>query len=184
MHFILSRPIRFDAPAVGQRSYYTFFSAVSVPGSANFEYPGDTLIIALVTAMYTYENLGRILAFKLNGGKTPLPPKVTGIATPAPPETALKNELVAGGMSMYYTYCESCHGGFGEEHLSQHPDLSKMQPATHQTFQDIVPGGRLSSSGMASFRKALKKSDVEAIHHFLLMQQKNNYKTENELRTK
>lgn len=126
-------------------------------------------------AFFEYENYGRILAFKLGGGDTPVAPKRIPIERPAPPDTKIKEELIAKGAAIYESYCETCHGRFGDAHLSQHPDLSKMQIAKHQVFQDIVLGGILSINGMASFSNSLTEDDVEAIHHYLLKQQTELY---------
>lgn len=122
-------------------------------------------------AFFQYENYGRILAFKLGGSDTPVAPKRKIIETPKPPDTKIKEELIAKGAAIYEAYCETCHGRFGDRHLSQHPDLSKLQIAMHQSFQNIVLGGILSSNGMASFSNSLSEEDVEAIHHYLLKQQ-------------
>jgi|JI102314A2RNA_FD_contig_31_4888597_length_1553_multi_3_in_0_out_0_3 hypothetical protein len=37
-------PVRFDAPAIGQRSYYTYFTALS---GEEFNYSGDTIVMAI-----------------------------------------------------------------------------------------------------------------------------------------
>lgn len=126
-------------------------------------------------AFFEYENHGRILAFKLGGGETPVAAKRVAIETPAPPDTKIREELIGRGAAIYESYCETCHGRFGDKHLSQHPDLSKLVLAKHQVFEDIVLGGILSVNGMASFSNSLSKEDVEAIHHYLLKQQTIEY---------
>jgi quinohemoprotein ethanol dehydrogenase len=122
-------------------------------------------------AFFEYENKQRIIAFKLGGGETPVSPKRNPIPTPAPPDIKIREELLGKGAAIYESYCETCHGRFGDKHLSQHPDLSKLTEAKHMKFQDIVLKGILSQNGMASFRNSLNKDDVEAIHHYLLKQQ-------------
>jgi len=121
--------------------------------------------------IFQYENKGRIIAFKLGGGETPLPPKQKMIATPAPPARKVKEEMIAKGASLYDFYCFICHGAFGDKHLSQHPDLSKLTEAKHMVFNDIVLKGILSQNGMASFSNSLSADDVEAIHQYVLKQQ-------------
>jgi quinohemoprotein ethanol dehydrogenase len=123
-------------------------------------------------AFFEYENKGRIIAFKLGGGETPLPRKQKPIDTPAPPDTEIKEELAKKGMAIYVSYCETCHGGFGDRHLSQHPDLSKLPIAKHKLFREIVLGGILAQNGMANFSNSLTEEDVEAIHHFLMKKQR------------
>ncbi|HTE30160.1 MAG TPA: PQQ-dependent dehydrogenase, methanol/ethanol family [Chryseolinea sp.] len=132
-------------------------------------YPSDA-------AMYSYQNTGRILAFKLKGVETPLPPKQVVQATPAPPSLEPKAELVAKGQVLFYNYCETCHGGFGERHYSLHPDLSKLSAGTHELFEKILLEGYLSAAGMANFSNSLDKDEVEALHHYLIKQQQMQYK--------
>jgi quinohemoprotein ethanol dehydrogenase len=129
-------------------------------------------------AFFQYKNNGRIIAFKVDGGETPLPPKQTVINTPAPPDTQISEELVAKGLTIYVSYCEICHGGFGDRHMSQHPDLAKLPEAKHKLFKDIVLGGLLAENGMASFSNSLSDEDVEAIHHFLIKRQREVYNKE------
>jgi quinohemoprotein ethanol dehydrogenase len=69
-----------------------------------------------------------------------------------------------------------CHGNFGDKHLSQHPDLSKLTEAKHLKFNDILLKGILAENGMANFSNSLSEEDVEAIHHYLLKQQTVLYK--------
>ena len=127
-------------------------------------------------AFFQYQNNERILAFKLGGGETPVAPKRTPIETPQPPDIKIKNGLIAKGAAIYESYCETCHGRFGDRHLSQHPDLSKLTQAKHQFFNDIVLKGILAQNGMANFSNSLNEEDVEAIHHFLLSTQTELYK--------
>jgi quinohemoprotein ethanol dehydrogenase len=126
--------------------------------------------------IYQYQNKTRIIAFKLGGGETPLPPKVKAMETPAPPPAMkVRGDLVARGAYLYNFYCDICHGKFGDRHLSQHPDLSKLSEAKHMVFNDILLKGILSENGMASFSNSLSEADVEAIHSFLLKQQTELY---------
>jgi quinohemoprotein ethanol dehydrogenase len=127
-------------------------------------------------AFHTYENKGRILAFKLGGGTTPLPPRrtVPELTEPAgdtPPEPT----QVALGKRLYYNYCETCHGIIGVT-TTLHPDLTRLPDATHKAFKDIVWGGLLAKNGMASFRNTLSEKDVEAIHQYLIQAQQDSYK--------
>jgi quinohemoprotein ethanol dehydrogenase len=128
--------------------------------------------------VFQYENQGRILAFKLGGGETPIPPKVKPIATPAPLATKINEALIEKGTALYDFYCFICHGNFGDKHLSQHPDLSKLPEAKHLLFNDIVLKGILAPNGMAGFSNSLSEEDVEAIHHFLLKKQKEEFEKE------
>ncbi|MEY4929635.1 MAG: hypothetical protein RI909_359 [Bacteroidota bacterium] len=129
--------------------------------------------------VFQYQNKGRILVYKLGGGETPLPPKQKKIETPAPPPgMKVREELLSKGASLYEFYCFICHGGFGDKHLSQHPDLSKLTEAKHMVFNDILLKGILSQNGMANFSNSLSEEDAEAIHQYLLKQQTESYKKE------
>jgi len=129
--------------------------------------------------IYQYQNKGRILTFKLGGGETPLPPKQTVVETPAPPANMkVKQELLSRGAYLYEFYCSICHGQFGDRHLSQHPDLSKLTEAKHMVFNDILLKGILSKNGMANFSNSLSEADVEAIHQYLLKKQVEVYAKE------
>ncbi|MBL7857978.1 MAG: PQQ-dependent dehydrogenase, methanol/ethanol family [Cyclobacteriaceae bacterium] len=126
-------------------------------------------------AFFEYENKQRIIAFKLGGGETPVSPRRKPIPTPAPPNIKIKKELIAKGAAIYEAYCETCHGRFGDQHLSQHPDLSKLTETKHLVFNDIVLKGILAQNGMANFSNSLHEDDVEAIHQFLLNKQTELY---------
>jgi quinohemoprotein ethanol dehydrogenase len=128
--------------------------------------------------VFQYENQGRILAFKLGGGETPIPPKVKPIVTPPTPDTQINEALIEKGAALYDFYCFICHGNFGDKHLSQHPDLSKLPEAKHLMFNDIVLKGILAPNGMAGFSNSLSEEDAEAIHHFLLKKQKEEFEKE------
>jgi quinohemoprotein ethanol dehydrogenase len=126
--------------------------------------------------IYEYENKTRIIAFKLGGGETPLPPKRKPTeALPPPPAMKIQEDLVPRGAFLYNFYCTICHGSFGNSHLSQHPDLSNLPEAKHILFNDIVLKGILSQNGMASFSNSLSEADAEAIHSFLLKKQAEMY---------
>jgi quinohemoprotein ethanol dehydrogenase len=127
-------------------------------------YPADAVF-------HEYENIGRIIVFKIGGGVTPLPPKRNSENRPAPPDIKIKEELVPKGAALFYQYCEACHGIAGDGRNSLHPDLSTLPAAKHQLFREIVLGGILAKNGMASFSNSLNAEDVEAIQQFLLKQQ-------------
>lgn len=161
---IMAAPITYD---VDGEQYVAVMAGYG--GAPTCCYPSDAVF-------HEYENVGRILAFKIGGGTTPLPPKRKPIATPAPPEMSIQKELVARGSILYGAYCRACHGGFGKNNFSLHPDLSKLSLAKHQTFADIVLGGILAQNGMASFSNSLSEEDVEAIHQYLVNVQTDLYR--------
>ncbi len=127
-----------------------------------------------------YQNKGRILAFKLNGGPTPLPPPFEEIKTPKPPEVKIDPVLVAKGSVLFDYYCINCHSASPSfSHYSQYPDLGKINETIHAAFKDVVLKGALSKNGMSSFEDILSEADVEALHQFLISEQKKLYALEN-----
>lgn len=130
-------------------------------------------------AGYTWQNYGRILAFKLGGAKTPLPPLRSPQHTPEPPSLAFYSDtLAAQGEGIFLGTCGVCHGARGEARLSAYPDLHRLTPETHAAFDSIVLGGKLKTSGMSSFGDVLKPADVQAIHAYLLREQRTLWQEE------
>jgi quinohemoprotein ethanol dehydrogenase len=134
-------------------------------GAAGWEFP-------LSSAAYRYGNAGRIMTFKLGGGKTPLPPRVDRTRTAMViPSVATSPEMIVKGETLFRdARCGSCHT-LGRPGIA--PDLLGMSAATHAVFARIVLQGLLESNGMASFADILSASDVDAIHAYLVaMEQK------------
>ena len=126
-------------------------------------------------AIEKYQNKGRILVFRLGGGETPLPPKQEMVGVPKPPVKQLSDQAIAKGKVLYTHYCVLCHSGFGKKHRSQFPDLGKMSDETHGQFDKIVLDGAFSAYGMAGFSDILNKEDAEAIHDFIISNQREIY---------
>jgi quinohemoprotein ethanol dehydrogenase len=121
----------------------------------------------------TYQNYGRILAFKLGGGATPLPPRHEKSATPdAPALAGYSDALAERGAPLFFANCAVCHGGRGEGRHSSYPDLHRLPPEVHAAFDSIVLGGKLKDAGMSSFADLLKPEEVTAIHAYLVREQK------------
>ena len=86
--------------------------------------------------------------------------------------------MAARGATLFASKCSLCHGGRGEAQLSAYPDLHRIPAAIHAVFDSIVLGGKLSSMGMASFADVLKADAVQAIHAYLLKEQRTLWKEE------
>jgi quinohemoprotein ethanol dehydrogenase len=139
-------------------------------GGAGLPWEGDD------EAFKKYQNVGRIIAFKLNGTSTPLPPlKIRDSIVPEPPVKILDSQVIAKGQKVYLSLCEACHANFGKGHLSDFPDLSMMKLSTHNEFSNILLKGKLSYYGMADFSDVLAAADVEAVHQYLLSVQKERF---------
>jgi len=120
-----------------------------------------------------HENYGRILAFKLDGGSTPLPPARAAQPVPEPPAAEWYTDAAATrGADLYANRCARCHGGRGEGQLSAYPDLHRMPAETHAVFDSIVLGGKLAASGMASFADLLSADDAKALHAYFIREQR------------
>jgi len=143
-------------------------------------YGGVNLVVGPLeqdAAIHKYQNYGRILAFKLGGGSTPLPPKVVKATVPAPPSIPLDTALINKGEVYFNDYCGFCHqAGKPEEYFSQYPNLGMLTEATHFIFKDIVLDGVFAQNGMASFNDLLQEDEVEAIHHYIIKQQIDLYR--------
>jgi quinohemoprotein ethanol dehydrogenase len=78
-------------------------------------------------AMRHYQNYGRLLAFKLGGGKAPLPPVRVAGTTPSPPSMPwYSDKLADSGLVLFNGNCAFCHGARGEARLSAYPDLHRL----------------------------------------------------------
>jgi quinohemoprotein ethanol dehydrogenase len=120
------------------------------------------------SAAYKYGNVGRILAFKLDGGETPIPDLLPPLeVAPEPPAQAanVTPEMIAKGMDLFYTNCPICHSN---QHRSISPDLRRMRPERHALFNEILLDGVLVGNGMPQWDDILSKEDVKAIHAYLI----------------
>ncbi len=120
-----------------------------------------------------YENYGRILAFKLGGGATPLPPRRIIQETPEPPaDYVVVPAEATRGEELYIEWCLGCHIAKGEATLAAYPDLHRLSTETYGNFSSIVLGGVLSAAGMADFADVLDADDVAAIQAYLIREQR------------
>ncbi len=132
-------------------------------------------------AAATYENYGRILAFKLNGSEVPLPPKRVLPDISEPPARSLSDESVTKGGNLYGEFCAVCHGGIGGERISLYPSLIRMASNTHEQFNQILLEGLYEFNGMANWSDILTEEDAEAIHDYLVSEQKSAWRKQENL---
>ncbi|HET9515515.1 MAG TPA: PQQ-dependent dehydrogenase, methanol/ethanol family [Gemmatimonadales bacterium] len=119
-----------------------------------------------------YQNYGRVLAFRLGGGGTPLPPaRVPGETPESPPLTEEDAAMADSGARLFGEVCAGCHLGRGEARPSPYPDLHRLSRETHAAFEDIVLRGKLRNSGMASFADLFSPEQVRMIHAYLIREQ-------------
>jgi quinohemoprotein ethanol dehydrogenase len=128
-------------------------------------------------AAYQYENYPRVIALKLGGKAVPLPAPRVEAAIPAPPPIEVKAETAKKGGALFGQFCTYCHGASGDV-ISAYPDLTRLALEVHQRFRNIVLGGDLVTSGMANFSDVLTESDVDAIHAYLIAEQRRAYEAQ------
>jgi len=118
------------------------------------------------SAAYQRGNEGRIIAFKLGGGPTPVPPRLPPLPPiPVPPPLTASAETVEKGADLFKAHCSSCHLNVPG---TLAPDLRRMSPETHEAFNEIVLGGALINAGMPPWDDVLSPADADQIHAYLI----------------
>jgi quinohemoprotein ethanol dehydrogenase len=114
------------------------------------------------------------LAFRLGGGAVPPPPARAAEPFPPPPESRATKAEIELGEVKFQEQCSRCHV-FGP---SVTPDLRKLTPELHSAFKDIVLNGLFAAQGMEKFGDLLSDAEIEAIHAYLIDQQRQAYGAE------
>jgi quinohemoprotein ethanol dehydrogenase len=118
------------------------------------------------SAALKYENVNRVIAFKLDGGDVPTPAPVLDEPFAKPPkQTATKAQIDAGEIK-FIEECSRCHV-LGP---SSTPDLRRLNAGLHAEFKDIVLHGALAPAGMERFDDLLSDKDADNIHAYLIDQ--------------
>jgi quinohemoprotein ethanol dehydrogenase len=150
---IMAAPMTYAVDGVQYVAVVTGFG-----GGPGWAFPPDS-------AAYRYGNANRILAFRLDGGPTPLPePFVEQPIPPPPAQTGTPAQIAAGGR-LFMMQCGRCHANVARGLV---PDLRRMSPQTHKDFEDIVLRGQRVPMGMGRFDDILSQADVAAIHAYLI----------------
>ncbi len=118
------------------------------------------------SAAMKYQNVNRIIAFKLGGGAVPVPPTRDSGPFPMPPVQQVSTERIQAGEVAFVQECSRCHV-LGP---SSTPDLRRLSPELHAAFKDIVLGGVLAPTGMESFANLISEQDADNIHAYLIDQ--------------
>jgi quinohemoprotein ethanol dehydrogenase len=127
-------------------------------GGWNFAHPAS--------AAYQRGNDGRILAFKLDGGPTPVPPLLPPLPPfPKPPAQSGTAQTIKQGEQLFKAHCSSCHLNMDR---SLAPDLRRLSPESHAQFQQIVRDGLFQSAGMPPWKNVLSEQQVQAIHDYVI----------------
>jgi quinohemoprotein ethanol dehydrogenase len=138
-------------------------------------YGGAAITVGTIpssSAASKYQNINRIIAFKLGGPAVPTPPARVEAVFDKPPEQTAGSESIAAGEIKFVQECSRCHV-LGP---SVTPDLRKLSPALHAAFKDIVLRGAVAPTGMERFDDVLTEQDVDNIHAYLIDQAWKAYK--------
>ncbi|HWK42076.1 MAG TPA: PQQ-dependent dehydrogenase, methanol/ethanol family [Croceibacterium sp.] len=122
-------------------------------------------------AAYAKGNANRLLVFRIGGGEVPVPADLPALQpAPEPPAQlpGVTPETIAMGSALFTENCSICHSNQPRAPL---PDLRRMQPGTHDVFDQIVLEGLLLPNGMPRWDDLLKPDQVRAIHAFLINEQ-------------
>lgn len=111
-------------------------------------------------------NANRIIAFRLDGGATPVPPDLPppGPIPQPPPQNGTPADIAAGAAT-FAANCTSCHTNSWPAPI---PDLRRTSAATHAVFKDIVLRGALQARGMPRFDDVLSEAEVEKVQAYVL----------------
>jgi quinohemoprotein ethanol dehydrogenase len=115
---------------------------------------------------FTKGNANRILAFKLDGGATPVPPDLPppGPLPEPPAQIGTAADIAAGGQ-LFGANCAGCHSNAWPAPI---PDLRRSTGATHAAFRDIVLKGLLQPRGMPRWDDLLGEQQVDQIHAYVI----------------
>ncbi|HVO46535.1 MAG TPA: PQQ-binding-like beta-propeller repeat protein, partial [Steroidobacteraceae bacterium] len=116
------------------------------------------------SAAARYDNHGRVIALRLDGGPVPLPAAIAGTPLPQPPPHVDDPARIAAGEILYNRFCARCHV-FGPAVL---PDLRHLSAGKHGIFSDIVLKGVLAPAGMGPFDDVMTQADVETVQAYIL----------------
>jgi quinohemoprotein ethanol dehydrogenase len=107
-------------------------------------------------------NENRILAFRLDGGVTPVPPELPPVGPiPEPPAQAGTAEDLTAGAALFAANCGSCHANFERAPV---PDLRRSGVIRDKAaFASVVLGGALQQRGMPSWDDLLDATQTEQI---------------------
>ncbi|MDB5916593.1 MAG: hypothetical protein JWR40_827 [Massilia sp.] len=116
-----------------------------------------------------YQNRGRLLVFRLDGGSTALPRKNEAeVLHPLPGAIQEDAAQLSHGAAQFTVHCARCHGGGRNGTKSAFPNLFNLPPATHAAFKPIVLDGAYSYGGMPGFADVLNEKDAAAIQLYLI----------------
>jgi len=132
------------------------------------------------SAASRFENVNRIIAFKLGGTAVPNPPALAVPPFEEPPAQTASDASIGHGEIKFIEECSRCHT-FGQ---SVTPDLRRLSTGLHAAFNDIVLRGAVAPTGMERFDDLLSEQDVEDIHAYVLSEAWKAYREQQAAATK
>ena len=118
-------------------------------------------------ASTTYGNFGKLLVFKLDGSAELPQPTALDRSIPEQPASDASAEDIARGDNVYHSNCAVCHGVLARS-SGVVPDLRMTNATRHGLYNEIVLGGILAGTGMASFADLLDENDVEKVRAYVI----------------
>jgi quinohemoprotein ethanol dehydrogenase len=152
---LIAAPMTYSVKGV----QYVAILAGSGGGGWNIWMPGN------VAAVRGNDN--RIVAFRLDGGATPMPPRLGPVGPlPEPPAQVGTPADIAAGATLFARNCAGCHGNADRAPV---PDL-RRSGFIHDAaaFESVVRGGLLEKRGMPSWDDLLTSPEVEQIRANLI----------------
>ena len=130
-------------------------------------YGGAAITVGAIpphSAALHYENVNRLIAFKLGGPAVPPPPLRANPPFDRPPPHLGSPADIRDGEIRFIQECSRCHV-LGP---SVTPDLRRLPPALHAAFKDIVLRGAVAPTGMERFDDVLTEAEVQHIHAYVI----------------
>ncbi len=118
--------------------------------------------------------VGRLVAFKLNGAATlpPDPPPAGPILAP-PAEARWNDQRLSQGSELYAVYCARCHG-INTRTNNVVPDLKRSGFTQNaDAWKTVVIDGGLKHFGMISWRRFLPPDGAETIRNYIQSEARN-----------
>ncbi len=109
-------------------------------------YGGAAITVGAIppsSAATKYQNVNRIIAFKLGGPAVPTPPPYSEAKIQKPPQQTASKASIQAGETKFVQECSRCHV-LGH---SVTPDLRNLSPGLHAAFKDIVLRGAVAPTG-------------------------------------
>lgn len=138
---------------------YIAITAGSGGGAWNLWLPGNVAALR--------GNANRVLAFRLDGGATPLPPLLPPVLPlPPAPEPVGTVAEVKAGEALFGVNCGHCHANVPRAPV---PDLRASAVVRDEAaFQAVVRGGSLQARGMPRWDDLLDEGEVHLIRAYLI----------------